>query len=227
MNDATKPPPFYVKDCTIASIATGIRAQSLLEFRDKLAYIDQSCIYQHFFGGRLRQTFEHWEYLNDFSFWALHHLHDAILSERLANLNPTEYDNIEELRVDLIEIVDNRLDEREIVPRSLLDEQFHFVRGKMIVFQTRHCIYHPSELVAVVPKLTRSSLFYHFIDSAVRIKKQKDDFSTWLEMFGEEYRELIIAIRKIDAYFISSLDLQRKLVLIMADYFLKNQENHL
>src|SRR5262245_14536214 len=132
--------PFYVKDCSLAAIATGVKARSLIELREKLDFIPASAIYFHFWGGRLRTSFEHSEYHNDFSLWVHKHLHDDILSERLELLNPSQFSEIEELRHELIELIDDRLDERDIIPWEQTEDQFHFIRAKIIIFQTKYKI---------------------------------------------------------------------------------------
>lgn len=211
--------PFYVKDCALASIATGINARSLIELKDKLSLVPSSSIYYHFWGGRLRTSFEHREYHNDFSSWAHDHLHDDILAERLELLNPHEFENIEDLRTELIEIIDDRLDEREIVPWVRKENKFHFVKYKIVIFQTRHQINTPNELVQVIPLLTRSSLFYHMIDAALRTPDHTDDFSQWLSQYQDKYQILINAIKRVDPYLISLKDLQSKLYDITSAFF--------
>ncbi len=220
MSTAESRPPFQIKDCALAAIATGFKAQSLLGLRERLAALPANWMYYHFWGGRLRTSFEHREYHNDFSFWSHQCLHDDILAERLELLNPTDYPNMEALISDLIEIIDNRIDEREIISWSKPEEQFHFIRSKIFVFHTNHSINHPRELVNVFPLLSRSSLFYHFIDSARRVPERIDDFSLWLLEYKDEYQDLIAELRKIDPYFISLAHLQAKLTKIATDYFL-------
>lgn len=218
--------PFYVKDCALASIATGIKARSLLELRDKLLTVPAGSIYFHFWGGRLRTSFEHHEYHNDFSYWVHRSLHDDILAERLELLDPHQFADIEELRSELVELVDDRLDEREWVPWVKIEDQFHFIDSRIVVFQTRHRIVEPIEMVRILPLLTRSSLFYHVIDAARRTVSHTDDFCEWLSGFPENYQELINAIKRIDPYLISLSALQNKLLEITTAYFLngKNSE---
>lgn len=213
--------PFYVKDCALASIATGLNARSLIELKDKLSTIHPSSIYYHFWGGRLRTSFEYREYHNDFSSWVHYSMHDEILAERLELLNPHEFENIEELRSTLIEIIDDRLDEREILPWVITENKFHFVQYKIVIFQTRHQINTPSDLVHVIPLMTRSSLFYHMIDAARRTPNHTDDFSQWLSLYQDEYQDLINAIKRVDPYLLSLTDLQSKLLDITMAYFLK------
>lgn len=213
--------PFYVKDCALASIATGINARSLIELKDQLSTIHSSSIYYHFWGGRLRTSFEYTEYHNDFSSWVHDFLHDDILAERLELLNPQDFENIEELRNELIEIIDDRLEEREIIPWVKAENKFHFVKYKIIVFQTRHQVNIPNELVRIIPLLTRSSLFYHMIDASLRTPSHTNDISEWLNQYQGQYQDLVNAIKRVDPYLISLTDLQTKLLDITTAYFSK------
>lgn len=223
MVNSDLPLPFDVKDCALSAISTGEKAQSLLELKDKISTIGLDSIYYHFWGGRLRTSFEHREYHNDFSSWVHSQLHDDILAERLEILNPQDYDNLEELRAELMNIIDDRLDEREYIPWSKSEERFQFIKSKLVVFQTRHQIVQPRDLMNILPLLTRSSLFYHFIDATRRTPEGTDDFTLWLEGFKEKYQELIKEIRMIDPYSISVANLQARLVEITTDYFM-NQD---
>lgn len=220
-SEASNLSPFHIKDCTLAAIATGIKAQTLVELRERVAIVPPSSIYFHFWGGRLRISFEYREYHNDFSYWAHHSLHDNVLAERLELLNPTEYSSMEDLRTNIVEILDNRLDEKEFISWVLADEPFHFIQSKIIIFHTRQVMNQPEEMVNILPLLSKSSLFYHFIDSARRTPNKADDFSTWLQQSEEQFKELIAAMRKIDPYLISLEDLRTKLISLSSKYFLK------
>lgn len=221
-NTQTTSYPFSIKDCTLSAIATGTKAQTLIDLRDKIEIIHPSSIYFHFWGGRLRTAFEHREYHNDFSDWAHRCLHDDILAERIEVINPTEYSTMEELRNELIETLETRLDEQEAVPWAKSDQQFHFIMSRIVIFHTKYSLERPQDMVDVIPHLSNSTLFYHFIDSSRRLPEQIDDFSYWLRQFGEPYQDLITALKKIDPYLISLADLKDKLISITSEFFLNN-----
>jgi hypothetical protein len=216
--------PFIVRDCALVAIATGEKAQSLNELRNKIAFVRPSSIYYHFWGGRLGTHFEHREYQNDFALWAHKFLHDEILAERLGILDPTEYKEIEQLRLDMLDIIEERLDEGEAIAATSREDQFYFMHSKVIVFDSPHVIVQPKELPHVIPSLTSSSIFYHFIDAMSRSDKREDDFSAWLRDFNNEYLPLIDEIHKIDPYFISLGELQQKLTSVIAIDLLKKSE---
>lgn len=211
--------PFYINDCSLAAIATGYKARTLTEFRDRLEIIHPGCIYFHFWIARLRPAFEYEEHHNDFSYWMHEALHDDILAERIELLDPSAY-GIETLRSMMIDIIDTRLDECEFLPIAPKTQLFHFIRSKIIVFKTQLKAYEPKDFVKIFPMLSRSSIFFHFIEARRRTEGALDDFSVWLKGFGKEYEELIKRYHEIDPYFISLRDLQQKIISTTNQYFI-------
>lgn len=219
--------PFLVRDCTLATIATGIRAQTLAELRDRLLTIPLNSLFFHFWVGRLRTAYDFHEYRNDFSRWILSALNENALAEKVELLQPTDYKGLEVLRNELIDLIDDYLEEKEFIPWAKTDKQFHFMQSKTIVFNTQYQINEPKELVNILPKLTKSSIFFHFIDATLRIPEKMDDFSFWLQNFGNEYENLIKQIRSIDPYFFSLSELQDKISYTVTNYFISSMvEKH-
>ena len=210
--------PFAVKDCALIAIATGERAHNLRELRDRLETTRPGCIYYHFWGGLLRPSFDDPEYQNDFAVWAYHGLHDRFLAERLALVDPTDFDDLEDLRRELIEIIEERLDENDLVPWAAAHQQFQFIRSQIVVFDSRIRISKPEELNDLIPQLTVGSIFYHFVDARRRTPNKNDDFSQWLIDFGDDYYELLEQIESLDPYFKSLTELRAQLGEIFQEY---------
>ncbi|MBE0465732.1 MAG: hypothetical protein IBX71_00690 [Candidatus Desulforudis sp.] len=211
--------PFVIRDCTLIAIATGKRAQNLRELRDNLLIIHPGSIYYHFWGGLLRSRFDNPEYNNDFAAWANHGLRDKILAERLGVINPADFCNLEFLRRELIEVIEERLDESELVPWSKTDQQFQFIRAQIIVFNTHWRIRDPEELAAVVPKLSVGSVFFHFIDARRCHPDGLDHFRAWLTGCGERYTDLIDQLAAVDPYFVTLSELRQQLAIVFSQYF--------
>ena len=210
--------PFAVKDCALIAIATGERAHNLRELRDRLQTTRPGCIYYHFWGGLLRPSFDDPEYQNDFAVWAYHGLHDRFLAERLALVDPTDFDDLEDLRRELIEIIEERLDENDLVPWAAAHQQFQFIRSQIVVFDTGIRISQPKELKQQIPQLTVGSVFYHFVDARQRTSNKNDDFTEWLKGFGDGYDELLEQIAALDPYFKSLTELRSQLREIFEEY---------
>ncbi|MFH1957327.1 MAG: DUF5752 family protein [bacterium] len=215
---------FTLKDCALLAIATGKKAHNLRELRDRLEVIDEGSIYYHFWGGLLLPRFDDPEYNNDFASWARHGLHDNVMAERFSVLNPADFRDLEEIRRELIELIEERLAECETVPWAKKDNQFNFIRSKIVIFNTDKRIYKPSGLADCLPDMTASSIFYHFIDARRRTEDNADDFTAWLRDFGDEYSHLRGMLGGIDPYFGTLEELKKNLIKVFADFFQKKLE---
>ncbi len=209
--------PFAVKDCALITIATGIKVQNLKEFGAALKDVPLNSIYHHCWGRLLRAMFDEPEYNNDFASWASRGLHDKPLAEQLSMVIPTDYKDLEGLRREMVDVVEQRLDESEYVPWSQSDQQFHFLKSQIVVFDTGIRFEHPAELLPEIIKLSTGSIYYHFIDARNRTEERFDDFSSWLSGFGDEFDELARSLCSVDPYF-SSL---KEIRLIVSNIFQK------
>jgi hypothetical protein len=211
--------PFIVKDCALLNIAIGKKAQNLREMRDQLLDVSLGSIYHHFWGGLLRHRFDEPEYNNDFAEWVRYALQDLILAERLSIIDPAACADLESLRQQLLEVIEQRLDETERVPWAELDMQFHFVGSQIIVFDTGERIEEPVQLVEAVSKMSVGSLFYHFIDARRRSPEMMDDFRSWLSPCRDRYEELCSQLALVDPYFVSLVELRTQLRNLFAHCF--------
>jgi Family of unknown function (DUF5752) len=210
---------FAIKDCALSIIATGRRAQTLRELRNVIRDVHPGSIYHHFWGTLQRPLPVDREYNNDFATWCYNSLHDAPAAERLAVIDPAEYSDLEELRQELIEVIDERLDETELMLFTQADQQFHFARAIIVVFDTHRVLTHPRELLEAVPRMSVGSIFYHFVDARRREPVGKDDFSAWLMGMGAEYSALIDSIGAIDPFFESLFVMRDRLTHVLAQHF--------
>lgn len=216
---------FFVRNCSLATIATGERARSLLELRDKLATVDEHSIYYHFWGGRMNPQFIHSQNHNDFASWIFHRLNDHVLAEKLSIIDPTEFDSLEMLRQEVLETIERQLDTHEVILWTRREDQFHFVRSSIIVFDSPLFIDNPEDLPHIITQLSPGSIFYHFIDARVRTQDRTDDFSVWLHTsFDDKYTGLIEAIQSIDPYFLSLTQLKDELTHVIQEYFKEKHE---
>lgn len=219
-----EPGPFYIRNCTLAAIATGERARSLLELRDKLATAEEGCLYYHFWGGHLNPHFVHPQHHNDFASWVYHRLHDHVLAEQLNIIDPTEFSSLDLLRLEVVEKIDRRLEDYEIIAGTKREDHFHFITPLVIVFESSYTAAKPEDLLKVIPALPPSSIFYHFIDARARTEEKSDDFSIWLRTFDDKYKPLIESIQAIDPYFLSLTQLKQEIIFTLQNYFGDNHE---
>jgi hypothetical protein len=167
----------------------------------------------------LRPQFDEPEYNNDFSSWAYRGLHDKLLAERLSMVIPTDFFDLEGLRQEVLEAVEQRLEESELIFWASADEQFHFLQGQMVVFDTGQRLEDPADLLPLLPELSTGSIFYHFIDARQRTESRCDDFSAWVNAFGPPYQELGQRLRRIDPYFSSLKEIRHLITGIFQTFF--------
>lgn len=219
MTNGSEARAFSFKDCALAAIATGRRAQNLRELRDRLQQVEPGSVYYHFWGGRLRPQFDEPEYNNDFAAWAHHALRDHVAAERLGVIDPMTVPSLEALRNEVIEVIEERLSELDSLSWSKPDEQFSFIRSQIVVFDTHRRIEDPAALAEGIPSSSTSSVFYHFIDARRRTPEGRDDYSTWLQGFGDTYEGLIARLADIDPYFVSLSELRSQLSEVFSAHF--------
>lgn len=217
--DLQNMPDFAFKDCALIAIATSRRANTLKEFRDHIAALSEESLYYHFWGNLLLPRFEEREYNNDFAGWMRHGLHDAKLAEQLAVLDPTLFNDMQALRHQLLDYIDDRLEESEFLHWTRAAQPFEFIRSQIVVFDTHIKVRQPAEMVGYLADLSVSGVFYHFIDARRRTEDKVDDFRHWLAFFGETYRPLIERLSHIDPYFSTLTELRQQVTAVFEQHF--------
>jgi hypothetical protein len=212
------PQPFEVKDCALIRLSTGLRAQNLREFLLNLRQAPAASIYHHFWGRFLDPTYDEPEYGNDFSGWAARGLNDRALAERLAAIDPGAHEDLEGLRQAVIDAVEARLDETEMVPWAKADQQFCFIWSQMIIFGTGRVVKKPRELGPMVASLSTGSIFYHFLDARRRPPLGDDDFTRWLRSFAPVSDPACAALRAIEPNLTTLPELRHRIAQVLAEF---------
>ena len=205
---------FFLKDCALIAIATGRRAFTLTELRNHIRDVSIDCIYHHFWGGLLGVSFEESEFNNDFAIWCRKHLHEPALGEQLSVIDPVEHKDLEDLRLEVLDVIDSRLDESDASHFLRAARPFDFLRSLLVIFDTGKKVIQPEELPSVLPELATGSIFYHFIDARRRLEDGSDDFRFWLSGFGEGYDSLCRQLAGIDPFFSSLSQVQEELIQV-------------
>ena len=196
---ADVPAPFRIRDCAITVVALGHTAYNLRELRNHIAAVPAASLAHHFYDALLRPSFDDREFRNDFAAWVRRQLRDERLAEILGVLDPLdEGQTIEEARDRLVEILDDRLAEMTDLPQVGPGREFRFLRSQFVVFGTALEAVTPGELGARVRAATTGSVFYHFIDARWRTKDRRDDYTLWLESWGEATAPLRARLAQID-----------------------------
>jgi hypothetical protein len=210
---AKRPEPFRVKDCSLIIRMGGVDpAANLRELRQRITVCPLESLYHHFCETHIRATFDDPEFRNDIAVWASHHLRDRPLAERLGALNPYEFETLEALRERVLEILDQRLSEVSWVPWSPLQYAFRFMRAATVIFDTGVRLRGPEDLLRRLPRMSPSTLYFHFIEARRRTGARLDDFSAWLQELPSPPRGVIDALARVDFYFLTLPELRRQLL---------------
>jgi hypothetical protein len=119
MNERQADHPFRFASCMELREALGKRAldeQRLLEIIEEAP---ADCIYYHTHSYFLRHPYAQRLFPNDFATWVALHTHDRMLGEKLGTLDPFVFEDIEQLRNEIVTIITDHLRHMGTVPRCL------------------------------------------------------------------------------------------------------------
>ncbi len=205
--------PFIIRDCTLLLKMGGVPAAiNLRELRERISVCGGNVLYHHFCETLLRPSFDNPDYRNDFAVWVKLHLGDRVLAERLGILDPYSFASMEELRAATLELIDDRLSEVPVVPSADAGSEFFFTEATTVVFDTGERVDKPGKLQAALRRMTNGSIYFHFLEARRRPPIGADDFSAWLDGFGDSYEEYVRALRSIDTAFYTLGELRGALI---------------
>jgi len=210
---------FEVKDCSLITRMAGVKeAMNLRELEERLRICPDECLFYHFCETVIRPTFDYPDYPNDFALWANSQLRDKILAERLAVINPYKFQSFDELRKQILDIIEERLSEIDHIPWVPKGSAFQFLRAATIVFNTGIILNTQKDFRKQLPKMSLGSIYYHFVEARRRNNGRVDDFTEWLNKFNDKTRSLIYIYGEIDFYFLSLTELKDTLIAVATEY---------
>lgn len=207
--------PFDFIGCIELLENVGLRAHDERELIEMLEQVPVGAIFYHTFGFFLRHRFFIGPYGNDFAAWAAVHVRDGLLGERLAVVDPFEFADLEQLREELISIVDDHLSRLSTVPRVEYGEPFAFVQSHVVEVPTGHRAHTLTEFRNCLAEVDASAVYYHTVEARARKGRRAGDFAEWLRSsLGLD--EVARQVERIEVY-LSSLERVRARVLSLVD----------
>jgi hypothetical protein len=160
---------------------TGHKAYTLDELVNVIRSCPDSSIFYHTFSAFRRLREVRVPYANDFALWVSRSLNEEALAEKLATINLTEHNTIEDLRTRILEIVEGYRSRNPLAFEKRADEPFYLFDAIRIVWLTDKFAYDLKSLRQVLEGISLDSLYFHFIEARLRTGLHADDFSTWIE----------------------------------------------
>ncbi len=209
------PPPFVFMGCTELLESLGRKAQDERELCELLEQVPTGSIFYHTYGYFLRHRLFVRPYANDFASWAYTEARDRLLGERLAVVDPFEFDDLEQLREELISIVDDHLSRRSAVPRADDGAPFYFLQSHVLAVPAGLEARTLGEFRNALAEVESSAIYFHTVEARVRLGRRSGDFADWLRT-ALDRPGLADQVQHIDVY-LSSLERVRARILALLD----------
>jgi hypothetical protein len=193
----------------------GMRATDEKLLVDCLAEAPLDSVHYHTHGHLLRHGFVGAPYPNDFATWAAIQVRDRVLGERLAAVSPLDFRDLEEMREELVSIIDDHLTGLPIVPRVVFGEPFDFMQSRVVEVPTGIVAHDLRTLRDALLTLPLSGIYFHLVEARVRRRGQAGDLIGWVRRdLGRP--DLAAAMARIDPHLIG-LERLRKELLRLCD----------
>jgi hypothetical protein len=207
--------PFEFMTCSELIQILGIRASDEKALADSLAEAPLDSVYYHTHGHLLRHEFVGAPYPNDFATWASMQVRDRVLGERLAAVSPLDFRDLEEMREQLVTIIDDHLSGLSITPRVVFGEPFDFMQSTVVDVPTGIVAEDLEGLRDAFLHLPPKGLYFHLVEARVRRRGQTGDLIAWVR--GELARPALAeTMARIDPHMIG-LERMRSEVLRLCD----------
>lgn len=190
---------------------SGWRANSLARLLEGIQEVSGSSIFYHIHHVLLRRHITPADAMNDFARWAWMHLGDQELAEQLAVVDPMECVSVREARERIAGTVGLFLKRRSSLRKLPTEKEFFFLELQSFVFPVGLVARSLNEFHGCLGEVGPGSIFYHFIESRIRLGRRSNDFSCWLaEELGEE--RLAAQIDSLSPYACTLWDLKKKIL---------------
>jgi hypothetical protein len=192
--------------------------QQLLEAIEEIPLDSLSYHTQSYF---LRHKYIAGPYPNDFATWAAIQVRDRVLGEKLGILDPYDFESLEALRSEIVNIIDEHLSQLQIIPRVIYGEPFHFMQSRIIEVPTGLEARSLTEFRKILATVDASAVYYHNFEAILRLGRRMGDFALWIEE-QLDLPELAQKISKVDFY-MSSLESIRRRIIKLCDEVLEKE----
>ena len=194
-----RPEPFTFRKMALLVEATTIKASSLAELLTGVTLADDLSIVHHLHRRFFVDPDTLPEYPNDFAGWAAVELGNAVLAERLANLNLFRAAGVSALRREIAVILAESLaqDGDGTGSSARARRPFIFCNPRRVVLPCRTVVASPEMFPDALRAVEIQSIGYHVFLSSLA-GTTRNDFAAWFDAWGEV--DLAREIETVDPY---------------------------
>ncbi len=207
--------PFAFMACLELLEFVGVRAENERQLAELLEDVPLDSIYYHTHSFYLRHKFVAGTYPNDFATWAAIQVRDRTLGERLAMVDPGAFPDLQVLREELVAIIDDHLRGLQIVPGAIFGDSFEFIQSRLVEIPTGLRAGTLQEFRDVLLEVDLTAIYYHLMESRMRLGRGQNDFAAWLER-GLGLPHLAAKVQAVDPY-AGSLERTRSRLVQLCD----------
>jgi len=198
----------------------GKRALDESRLLEIIEEVPSDSIYYHTHSYYLRHPYSQGLFPNDFASWVALHAQDRVLGERLGILDPFEFENIEQLRDEIMTIIADHLSHLGTIPRCTTGEPFEFVRSHVIEVDLDLEVWRLREFRKALARVEVGAVYNHVCEARLRKGRLSDDFTGWLsakEGLGlPDLGEQVVKVGRLGL----SLEGMRERIVRLCDRFL-------
>lgn len=211
-------PPFAFWKAAFLVDVTPFRALNLGQLLTGVTLASELAIFYHLHQRFFRHPRRLPEYPNDFADWADVVLGDAVIAERLANLNLLRSVDLSVVRRELSVILAEHLQDHSEARSVARDRAFIFCQPRLVVFQSGWQAKTPTELVEVLREVDSDAIGYHLFTPKIIPGPVANDFAVWFRQWG--YESLAAQLDAFDPY-LNSLEDNRTYLIELVEMGLR------
>jgi Family of unknown function (DUF5752) len=213
--------PFLFTACWELREILGRSARDEQQLLEAIEEIPPDSLSFHTHSFFLRHKYIAGPYPNDFATWAAIQVRDRVLGEKLGILDPYDFESLEALRSEIVNIIDEHLSQLQIIPRAIYGEPFHFMQSRIIEVPTGLKARSLREFREIMATVDASAVYYHNFEAILRLGRRMGDFALWIEE-QLDLPDLAQKISRIDFYMIS-LETVRQQIIRLCDEVLEKE----
>jgi hypothetical protein len=190
--------PFEFRKAAFLVEVTPYRAASLQDLLTGVTLAPEWSIFFHLHRHFFRNPERLPEYPNDFATWARESLGDAVVAERLANLNLLRSVGLAVVRREITVILAERLRDEGAARQALSGPEFIFCQPRLVVFASGLRARTPAEFPDRLRAADADTIGYHLFAPKASPAPAANDFAAWFRAWG--YGSLADQLDAFDAY---------------------------
>jgi hypothetical protein len=208
--------PFYFNSAAYLLEIDREKAANVGELLEALRNCSEDSIFQHTFRTLQQHHFITDGYSNDFAYWAHLARDEEGLAKKLADVDIQSVTSIQDLRAEIVQIVEGYLRREPASRNRPALKPFCFCSSKTVVLPTTYMANSLNEFADALEKVSVHSIHYHFIEARLRLKLKTNDFSQWLDRELGRKQEAV-RLDGLDIYTSSLEEIRNQMIAIVRD----------